>query len=144
MKLMHWLAGALLAVGSAGGALAGEHSGGLDAGVWTGDGVAESVTVQSDTTAPKLTQGPSVSMNTKRWLLQVLWTTDEASTTEVQIRVAGTTLLQEFKDLNLVTTHTSAAISVSRNTRYEYFIRSVDRAGNAMRLGPYYYTTPSK
>ncbi|MFM7102300.1 MAG: hypothetical protein ACKO3N_14130, partial [Verrucomicrobiota bacterium] len=63
---------------------------------------------------------------------------------EVQIRVAGTTLLQGFTDLNLVTTHTSAAISVSRNTRYEYFIRSVDRAGNAMRLGPYYYTTPSK
>lgn len=146
MKMMHWLAGALLAVGSGSGALAGEYLAGPEVQARPGDGAAESVLVQlADTTAPKLTRGPSVSMDTKRWSLRVLWTTDEASTTEVYIRLAGSSSnFQSFNNLTLVTSHTSVSIPVSRSTRYEYFIRSVDRAGNAMRLGPYYYTTPSR
>ena len=85
-----------------------------------------------DTTPPTISNVTSAKL-TGNGLFRISWTTDEPATTQVTITNLGT-----YSNSTLVTSH-SISIQGSRGVRYEYFVTSVDAAGNSATAGPFYH-----
>lgn len=85
-----------------------------------------------DTTPPVISNVASVKL-TNNGLFKITWTTDEPATTQVVVTNLGT-----YTNNTLVTSH-SMSIQGSRGVRYEYFVTSVDAAGNSATAGPFYH-----
>jgi bacillolysin len=85
-----------------------------------------------DTTPPVISNVASARV-TGNGLFRVTWTTDEPATSQVAITNGGT-----YTNSSLVTSH-SISIQGSRGVRYEYYVTSVDAAGNSATAGPFYH-----
>jgi predicted phage tail protein len=68
---------------------------------------------------------------------QITWTTDEAADSQVFYRVTGAAAYQQTAvNPAKVTSHTVALAGLSPQSAYEYYVRSVDAAGNAAQSSP--------
>jgi hypothetical protein len=82
-----------------------------------------------DTTAPVISAVVSGSVTASG--ATITWTTNEASDSQVQYRVKGTTTwLTTTLNASLVTNHSVSLTGLSANTAYEYQVKSKDQAGN--------------
>lgn len=82
----------------------------------------------ADSTAPIIS---GVTASTKSTSATVRWTTDEASTSQVEYRVVGKTdWTASTFDGKLTTSHTMTITNLARRTTYEYRVTSKDAAGN--------------
>ncbi len=83
----------------------------------------------ADTTAPVISN--VASAKTKGRSFEITWTTDESANSVVVFNCCGA-----FTDVAMVTSHTMS-FDGSKNTSYEYFVRSTDAAGNTSEAGPF-------
>jgi type VI protein secretion system component Hcp len=101
----------------------------------TGDkGFSIAFTVQN-TTPPPDTTAPVISTVTSGNIsptgATISWTTNEASDSQVQYRVKGTTTwLNTTLNTTLVTSHSVVLSGLNASTVYEYQVKSKDQAGN--------------
>ena len=80
------------------------------------------------------TRGPAISAITATpgaTTATIRWTTDEPASTEVHWRRAGTSTWTAVTGTPGTTSHRVDLSGLSRRTKYEYRVRSVDAAGNA-------------
>jgi subtilisin family serine protease len=83
-----------------------------------------------DTTAPVISDVASARLG-RSGKFEVTWTTDEAATS--QVRIIG---LGIVNDDTLVADH-SITIRGKKGVTYEYYVTSVDAAGNSATAGPF-------
>ncbi len=108
------------------------------AGNWT-TSAAVAVTVNNDTTAPVISAVAVSSIGSSG--ATIAWTTNEASSSEVEYGL--TTAYGGFStlDVNLVTAHTMQVGSLASSTLYHFRVRSRDAAGNLAVSGDSTLTT---
>jgi hypothetical protein len=100
---------------------------------------SRSFTTLADTTAPVISEVSSSSVTSSG--ATITWTTNEASTTQVEY---GTTLSYgSSTTLNstLVTSHSQAITGLSPSTTYYYKVKSKDASNNLRTSGGYTFTT---
>jgi len=92
-------------------------------------------TTVADTTPPAISAVASGSVTATT--AQITWTTDEAADSQVFYRKTGETAYQQTAvDASKVTSHTVNLAGLAPQTAYEYYVRSVDAAGNAAQSSP--------
>lgn len=82
-----------------------------------------------DTTPPAITNVGSTQLNGPTF--QIHWQTDEPATSVVTLTCCG-----QIADDTLVTAH-SITIKGKKNVLYQYYVRSLDQAGNMATAGPF-------
>ena len=85
-----------------------------------------------DTTAPLITDGPSVSHITAN-SAHINWTTNENATTQVDYRKQGVANWSQYIDGTYVTSHIANITSIgatNQNITYEYRVKTIDAGGN--------------
>jgi subtilisin-like proprotein convertase family protein len=113
-----------------------------DAAGNVGNAAAVNVTVSLDTTPPTISAVAASSITTTSAV--ITWTTNEASDTQVQYGTTTSYGATTPLDANLVTSHRVTLTGLSRNTTYNYRVRSMDAAGNVSFSGNFTFTTPRK
>jgi hypothetical protein len=83
----------------------------------------------ADTVAPTITNVSASRINKQMATIQ--WSTDEASTTQVEYGTTATLGQSTAAIQTLVVSHSQRLDKLQRNTTYYYRVRSVDAAGNA-------------
>src|SRR3989338_4950009 len=85
--------------------------------------------VTLDTKAPVVSN--MAANNLTSTSVTITWTTNEASDSQVQYRVQGTTTwTNTMLNTSLVTSHSIALSGLNASTVYEYWVKSKDAAGN--------------
>ena len=99
----------------------------------SGVGPQESARVSSDTTPPTISAVASTSITSTGATIN--WTTNEASDSQVEYRVQGTTTWSaNTLNTSLLTAHSMALTGLAASTTYEYQVKSKDAAGNPAPL----------
>ena len=73
----------------------------------------------------------------------IAWTTNEASSTQVEYGTTTSYGTSSALNSSMVTSHSQALSGLSASTLYHYRVRSADAAGNAAVSGDYTFTTPA-
>ena len=96
-----------------------------------------------DTTAPVISAVTAANITASG--ATITWTTNEASDSQVEYRVQGTTAWTATSvNASLVTNHSVALSGLNANTAYEYRVKSKDQAGNlATQATISNFTTPN-
>ena len=110
-----------------------------DAAGNTATAAAISVTVGS--TSPLIS---TVSASNVSSGATITWTTNEASTTQVEYGLTPAYGNATVLNTNLVTSHSQALSGLARNTRYHYRVKSQDAAGNLAVSGDFVFKTTRK
>lgn len=106
-----------------------------DAAGNAGTSASVSVTLSNSTadiTGPVISNVTSRITNSKNASFEVTWTTDEASDSAVSFDNQATW----HTNATMVTSHVMA-FRGSKGTRYTYYVRSTDAAGNTTISGPF-------
>ncbi len=88
---------------------------------------------EEDTTAPVISNVSSRIVS-RNGTFAISWVTDEPATSAVTITGVGT-----FSDSTLVTDHELVFTRFGKGVLYEYYVTSVDAAGNSSTAGPFYH-----
>jgi len=111
-----------------------------DAAGNTATAAAVSVTVGSTSPLISVVSASHVSSSGAT----ITWTTNEASTTQVEYGLTPAYGNATVLNTNLVTSHSQALSGLARNTWYHYRVKSQDAAGNLAVSGDFVFKTTRK